>query len=152
MKRRRQGLLKRLAAVLKRLAALLEPIQADGIRLRKRYRKVREQLLVLMSNREVPTTNDVSEQALRLSTIFRKVMNGFRGAGCTEACGLWCRRATGKGSRPRPRFARRWKEVAPRRRPRPRLPNDRHSRYRADIDLGVWMSNYSFRIGRLRRR
>ena len=73
MQRHRRELLKRLAAVLE-----LEPTQADGIRLRKRYVKVREQLLVFMSDREVPTTNNVSEQALRLSAVFRKVTNGFR--------------------------------------------------------------------------
>ena len=73
MQRHRRGLLKRLAAVLE-----LEPTQADGIRLRKRYLKVREQLLVFMSDREVPTTNNVSEQALRMSAVFRKVTNGFR--------------------------------------------------------------------------
>ena len=37
----------------------LEPTQANGIRLRNRYLKVREQLLVFMSDREVPTTNNV---------------------------------------------------------------------------------------------
>ena len=73
MQRHRRELLKRLAAVLE-----LEPTQADGIRLRKRYLKVREQLLVFMSDREVPTTNNVSEQALRMSAVFRKVTNGFR--------------------------------------------------------------------------
>lgn len=73
MQRHRRELLKRLAAVLE-----LEPTQADGIRLRKRYLKVQEQLLVFMSDREVPTTNNVSEQALRMSAVFRKVTNGFR--------------------------------------------------------------------------
>ena len=66
--------------LLKRLAAVLElgSAQVDGIQLRKRYLKVREQLLVFMSDREVPTTNNVSEQALRMSAVFRKVTNGFR--------------------------------------------------------------------------
>ena len=73
MQRHRRELLKRLEAVLE-----LEPTQADGIRLRKRYLKVREQLLVFMSDREVPTTNNVSEQALRMSVDFRKVKNGFQ--------------------------------------------------------------------------
>ena len=64
----------------KRLAAVreLEPTQADGTRLRKLYVKVLQQLLVFMSDREVPTTNNVSEQALRLSAVFRKVTNGSR--------------------------------------------------------------------------
>ena len=33
---------------------------------------------MFMSDREVPTTNNVSEQALRISAVFRKVTNGFR--------------------------------------------------------------------------
>jgi len=73
MQRYRRELLKRLAAVLE-----LEPPQADGIRLCKRYRKVGEQLLLYMRDRELPTTNNVSEQVLRLSSIFRKVTNSFR--------------------------------------------------------------------------
>ena len=73
MQRHRRELLKRLATVLE-----LEPTQADGIRLHKRYTKVQAQLLVFMSDREVPTTNNVSEQALRMSAVFRKVTNGFR--------------------------------------------------------------------------
>ena len=32
---------------------------------------------MFMSDREVPTTNNVSEQALRLSVVFRKVTNDF---------------------------------------------------------------------------
>ena len=71
--RHRRDMLRRLDALLE-----LEPTQADGLRLRKRYRKVREQLLVFLSEREVPPTNNVSERALRPSTIFRKVTNGFR--------------------------------------------------------------------------
>ena len=48
MQRHQRGLLKRLAAALE-----LEPTQTDGIRLCKRYLKVREQLLVFMSDRKV---------------------------------------------------------------------------------------------------
>ena len=85
MQRHRLELLKRLAAVLE-----LEQTRAGGIRLRKRYRKVREQLLVSMSDREVPTTNNVSEQALRMSAVFRKMTNGFRvewgGGGVVRRC------------------------------------------------------------------
>ena len=36
------------------------------------------QLQVFLNEREVPTINNVSERALRPSTIFRKVTNGFR--------------------------------------------------------------------------
>ena len=56
----------------------LEPTQADRIWLCKRYWKMREQLLVCMSDREVPTANNVSEQVLRQSKIFCKLTNGFR--------------------------------------------------------------------------
>ena len=73
MRCHRRKLLKRLAAVLE-----LGSTQVDGIRLHKRCLKVREQLLVLMSDREVPTTNNASEQALRMSAVFRKVTNAFR--------------------------------------------------------------------------
>ena len=73
MQRHRRELLKRLAAVLE-----LDSTQVDGIRVRKRCLNVREQLLVFMSDREVPTTNNVSERALRMSAVFRKVTNAFR--------------------------------------------------------------------------
>ena len=65
-------------SVLLKACDQLEPTQADGLWLRQRYRKVRKQLLVFLSEREVPPTNNVSERALRPSTIFRKVTNGFR--------------------------------------------------------------------------
>ena len=38
----------------------------------------REKLLVFMTRRDVAPTNNVSEQALRMSVIFRRVTNGFR--------------------------------------------------------------------------
>ena len=38
----------------------------------------REKLLVFMTRRDVEPTNNVSEQALRMSVIFRRVTNGFR--------------------------------------------------------------------------
>ena len=56
----------------------LEPQQADGQRLRKGYAKCKEGLLVLVTDREVPFTNNESERALRPSVIFRKVTNGTR--------------------------------------------------------------------------
>jgi transposase len=54
------------------------PTQADGIRLQKRYRDLREHLFLFLEDRTVPSTNNASEQALRMSVIFRKVTNGFR--------------------------------------------------------------------------
>ena len=117
MQRHRRELLKRLAAVLE-----LEPTQADGIRLRKRYLKVQEQLLVFMSDREVPTTNNVSEQALRMSAVFRKVTNGFRvewGAELYGGVRMVVATGVSKDSRRWPRCARRWRVPASSRRCRP---------------------------------
>lgn len=56
----------------------LELTPADGVRLYKRCKWARKQLLVFMSDREVPPPNNVLEQALRLSTVLHKVTNGFR--------------------------------------------------------------------------
>ena len=71
--RHRRDLRKRLEAILQ-----LEPQQADGQRLRKRHAKCKEGLLVFVTDREVPFTNNESERALRPSVIFRKVTNGTR--------------------------------------------------------------------------
>ena len=56
----------------------LEPVQKDGIRLKKRYVKHREHLFLFLDDASVPATNNASEQALRMSVVFRKVTNGFR--------------------------------------------------------------------------
>ena len=56
----------------------LSPTHPEGIRLLKRYRKLREHLFVFLDDATVPPTNNGSEQAIRMSTIFRKVTNGFR--------------------------------------------------------------------------
>ena len=56
----------------------LQPTNRHGIRLRKRFAKIRSNLFVFVSNRAVPYTNNGSERALRPSVIFRKVTNGFR--------------------------------------------------------------------------
>ena len=73
LQRHRRDLRKRLEEILQR-----EPEQADGQRLRKRYAKCKEGLLVFVTDREVPFTNNESERALRPSVIFRKVTNGTR--------------------------------------------------------------------------
>lgn len=59
-------------------ALALSPIQEDGIRLQNRYRDLRENLFLFLEDTTIPPTNNASEQALRLSVIFRKVTNGFR--------------------------------------------------------------------------
>jgi len=56
----------------------LSPTQSDGIRLQNRYRDLRENLFLFLEDTTIPPTNNASEQALRLSVIFRKVTNGFR--------------------------------------------------------------------------
>ena len=43
--------------------------------------------MVFMDDREVPTTNNVSQQALRMSAVFRKVTNGFRMERGVGLCG-----------------------------------------------------------------
>ena len=57
---------------------MLKPTNRHGIRLRKRFAKIRSNLFVFVTNRAVPYTNNASERALRPSVIFRKVTNGFR--------------------------------------------------------------------------
>ena len=47
-------------------------------KLRRRVARDRDHLFVLVTDRDVPATNTVSERALRPSVIFRKVTNGFR--------------------------------------------------------------------------
>ena len=56
----------------------LSPEQADGIRLKKRYRAIQENLFLFLEDDSIPPTNNSSEQAIRMSTLFRKVTNGFR--------------------------------------------------------------------------
>ncbi len=57
---------------------MLKPTNRHGIRLRKRFAKIRSNLFVFVTNRAVPYTNNASERALRPSVVFRKVTNGFR--------------------------------------------------------------------------
>lgn len=62
---------------LRRILAL-KPDQADGIRLKKRYEGIQENLFLFLEDAAIPPTNNSSEQAIRMSTLFRKVTNGFR--------------------------------------------------------------------------
>lgn len=59
-------------------ALALNPIQADGIRLRKRYRHLKDHLFLFLEDATIPPTNNSSEQAIRMSVVFRKVTHGFR--------------------------------------------------------------------------
>ena len=56
----------------------LQPDQADGIRLRNRYNDIQAHLFVFLEDVTIPPTNKSSEQAIRMSTVFRKVTHGFR--------------------------------------------------------------------------
>ncbi|MEO1403215.1 MAG: IS66 family transposase [Cyanobacteria bacterium J06635_1] len=62
---------------LRRVLALA-PDQEDGQRLRNRYEDISEHLFLFLEDATIPPTNNSSEQAIRMSTIFRKVTNGFR--------------------------------------------------------------------------
>src|SRR5487761_1585288 len=59
-------------------ALALQPTNRHGFRLRRRFAKCRDNLLVCITDRTVPPTNNASERDIRPSTIFRKVTNGFR--------------------------------------------------------------------------
>ncbi len=54
------------------------PLGEPGRKMRKRIAANRSHLFVFVTNRDVPSTNNVSERQLRPSVIFRKVTNGFR--------------------------------------------------------------------------
>lgn len=56
----------------------IEPTHKDGIRLKKRYLKIQDSLFLFLEEACAPPTNNSSEQAIRMSTIFRKVTNCFR--------------------------------------------------------------------------
>ena len=53
----------------------LTPSQKDGVRLKKRYLGIRDNLFLFLEDVTVPPTNNSSEQTLRLSTIFRKKLS-----------------------------------------------------------------------------
>jgi transposase len=55
-----------------------QPTNLHGRRLQKRYTKIRDHLFLFLEDGSVPPTNNSSEQAIRMSTVFRKVTNGFR--------------------------------------------------------------------------
>jgi transposase len=55
-----------------------QPTNAHGRRLQKRYAKIQDHLFLFLEDDTIPPTNNSSEQAIRMSTVFRKVTNGFR--------------------------------------------------------------------------
>ena len=46
--------------------------------LKKRYTAIQDHLFLFLEDASIPPTNNSSEQAIRMSTVFRKVTNGFR--------------------------------------------------------------------------
>jgi len=56
----------------------LAPANPHGRRLQKRYTKIQDHLFLFLDDAAIPPTNNASEQAIRMSTVFRKVTNGFR--------------------------------------------------------------------------
>ena len=68
-------------AVLEKLtkALTLNPTKKEGIRLHKRYTKHKDSIFLFLEDpSKIPPTNNSSEQAIRMSVIFRKITNGFR--------------------------------------------------------------------------
>jgi transposase len=55
-----------------------QPTNPHGRRLQKRYTKIRDHLCLFLEDAAIPPTNNSSEHAIRMSTVFRKVTNGFR--------------------------------------------------------------------------
>lgn len=68
---------RRLEADLDRIVALT-PAHPAGVKWKSTIEKLRPNLLVFMSNRAVPPTNNESERSLRPCATYRKITNGFR--------------------------------------------------------------------------
>jgi transposase len=64
----------------------LSPTQEDELRLQNRYLGLQDNLFLFLDDATIPPTNDASEQALRWSVIFRKVINGFRSDWGRDLC------------------------------------------------------------------
>jgi len=77
----RRNLLKRFELCLD-----IEPESKDGKRLKKRYLKLKDNLFLFLNDCTIPPTNNSSEQAIRMSTIFRKVTNCFRSTWGRDLC------------------------------------------------------------------
>src|SRR5208282_5455122 len=60
-----------------RVLALI-PTHPAGVKWKGTIEKLRPNLFVFMSNRDVPATNNESERSLRPSATYRKITNGFR--------------------------------------------------------------------------
>jgi transposase len=56
----------------------LQPTSPHGQRLQKRDAKIQGNLFLFLDDATIPPTNNASEQAIRMRTVFRNVTNGFR--------------------------------------------------------------------------
>jgi transposase len=54
------------------------PATEPGHKLQRIIKRFRQNLFVFITNRDIPPTNNGSEQALRPCVVFRKVTNCFR--------------------------------------------------------------------------
>jgi transposase len=57
---------------------LLQPTHSEGIKLQGVIGKIRRNLFVFVTNRDLAATNNESERSLRPCVTFRKITNGFR--------------------------------------------------------------------------
>ncbi len=80
----------------------LAPTHRDGLRLRKRYGKLRSHLFTFLDHPELPADNNSSERELRPTATCRKVTGGFRSdwgadlfAGVRSVIGTAARRGVG---------------------------------------------------------
>ncbi len=67
----------KLEATLDRLLRI-EPMSGQGLKLLRIIKRFRQHLFVFVTHRDIPPTNNGSEQALRPCVVFRKVTNCFR--------------------------------------------------------------------------
>ena len=58
-----------------------QPTNPQGKRLQKRSAKIRDHWFLFLDDASIPPTTNSGEQAMRMSTVFRKVTNGFRSEG-----------------------------------------------------------------------
>ena len=56
----------------------LPPTDEAGVKLKRMIMRTRQYLFVFVTNRDMPSTNNGSERALRPCAVFRKITNGFR--------------------------------------------------------------------------
>jgi transposase len=56
----------------------LQPTNPHGQRLQKRSAKIQDHLFLFLDEAAIPPTNNASEPAIRMRTVFRKVTHGFR--------------------------------------------------------------------------